>query len=560
MKQILNEFASNTSGHGWGMVGRTTNAFAKTLWIVITVLSTIAAIIWVATIVGRYIKYETKDKVELKADVDIVFPSVTVCPLHGYSNDKMNDPKLVSSFLLQSRLIMAVYPRIKNITQMTNETGDVILELVHRIRSHRGYYENMGKRETSALSHEIINLVPYCLYQESRCTPEHFQKLVHHEYMNCYTFNGKDINLTKPVISSSGAQNGLSLTLFLEQKDDTYAPYDRSRAITATAGARVIIHEKGTLPDPDNDGFNVEPGHLVNVALSVNKRELMKPPWGECADHNTLQSTDFKYSRNACKSKCLEKMIQQECGCKKDLLPVELETRDDDIQACGKFNREEWLKVPNITEANITILKEDVTRFKCGEKEYAWSKISEDIPGCKCEYNCSYLTYDIETSQSLWPMKGSEMDFFCGGLAYEDTYVGSTIYDEFHDKIGMYCLNYFGQYANISKLWGDKLRDNFLRVNVYLKEPVTKYTVEEVDFTVITMVSEIGGVLGIFIGVSIITILEVFVLCNGIVYTLYRAKKTSSNIDVTEVIVTQSKNSENLSDPKTKYYQSKLSK
>ncbi|CAH1782678.1 unnamed protein product, partial [Owenia fusiformis] len=469
MKRTVNEFTSNTSGHGWGMIGRTNSKFGKLLWVAITLGSTIAAIAWVTTVIQRYAKFETKDRVELRAGVDIAFPSVTICPLYGYSPKKtmetFSDPE--SGFVLQNTFLTSTSTHFGILMQMTNETIEILHGILLLAKSNRGFYENMGVNEISAISHEIQNLVPHCLYQGNQCTEEDFTKLVHHEYKNCYTFNGKDVNLTNPMIAESGAQNGLSLTLYLEHTDYTYANYDPNRAVTAAAGARVIIHEKGTLPDPDNEGFDVEPGHLINVALSVNKRELMKRPWGECADHTTLHSTDFKYTRNTCKRKCMEKMIEKQCGCWKDLLPVDLnDTRDAKMQACGKFNTKEWL---NITEANVTVLKEDIARFKCQMEKYLWSDVSASMVGCECEYSCSYSTYNVETSQSEWPMRGSELDFYCSGFVHSPNYYDLTMYEEFHDKIGVHCVNYF-EFMNVSKNWGDKLRANFLRVNVYFKD------------------------------------------------------------------------------------------
>ncbi|CAH1782679.1 unnamed protein product [Owenia fusiformis] len=552
MKRIVNEFTSNTSGHGWGMVGCTNSKLGKLLWVAITLGSTIAAIIWVLTIVQTYAKFETKDRVELRADEDIVFQSVTVCLLYGFSPKKiratLTDPN--SGYVLQNSFLKTIYTNHVVLTQMTNES--ILENIVGQARTNRGYYENLGPSEISSLGHNIGSLIPYCMYQESKCTEADFRKLVHHEYKNCYTFNGEDVNLTKPIITEVGAQSGLSFTLYLDHKEGARVTYEKSRAMTVASGARVIIHEKGTLPDPDSKGFDVEPGHLINVALSVDKRELMKPPWGECADHTTLHSTDFKYTRNTCKRKCMEKMIEKQCGCWKDLLPVDLnDTRDDDLQACGKMNREEWLKT---TRANVTVLKEDIARIKCQNEKYSWSEVSEAVVGCECKLNCTYLSYNIETSQSVWPMKGSELDFYCIGFSYDTGYNGSSIYDEFHDKIGVHCSDHF-EFENVSKNWGDELRANFLRINVYFKDTETKYIIEEENFPLVSMISEIGGVLGLFIGVSLITILEVFVLCSSIIYTLLGRKKMSNEIHEKENMSVSKTNIEKLSDCKIADYQ-----
>ncbi|CAH1779495.1 unnamed protein product [Owenia fusiformis] len=547
MKQIVSEFVSNTSGHGWGMVSRTSSKFGKALWIVITLLSTIAAIIWVSTIIVRYVKYETIDRVDAKVDEDIIFPSVTVCPLYGFSQTKItgafSDPNSemhsLTSFLDSS------FANIDGFVQMTNETYESILSnIIHEARSNRGFYEHVGIDGVSTFGHELRNFIPFCLYQEKECSAADFQKIVHHEYKNCYTFNGGDINLTKPIIASTGAQKGLSLTLYLENSEFAYVTYDSNRVMTAASGARVIIHEKGTLPDPDNEGFDVEPGHLISVALSVDRRQLLKQPWGECAEHNTLHSTDFKYSRNTCKIKCMEKVIERQCGCRHDLLPVALNaTTESDIQPCGKINREEWLKA---SEANSTVLKEDLARVKCSKEEHQWTILSKDIPGCECEYNCTYVDYQIETSQSVWPTRGSELDFYCQ-LSYTHA---SAFIERFNTSIRVHCADLM-EYINVAQNYGDELRRNVLRVNVYFKTLEMKYTIQEEGFSLVSMISEIGGVLGIFVGISIITILEIFVLCSGIVHAIINGKKISSEQNVKDNMSTPKNKLEELSYHKT---------
>ncbi|CAH1776721.1 unnamed protein product [Owenia fusiformis] len=553
MKRIINEFTSNTSGHGWGMINQTSSKFGKALWVAITLLSTIAAIIWVSTIIVRYVKYETIDRVEAKVDEDIIFPSVTVCPLYGISSMKIaevySDPN--SDYISLNNFLSSSYALVDELAQITNETYlSIMTNTILVARSNRGYYANLGVSGVSTIGHEFGDFIPYCLYQEKECSAADFQKLVHHEYKNCYTFNGGDINISKPIISSTGAQKGLSLTLYLENSENAYVAYNVNRVMTAASGARVIIHEKGTLPDPDNEGFDVEPGHLISVALSANKRQLLKQPWGECAEHNTLHSTDYKYTRNTCRIKCIEKVIQRQCGCRYDLLPVDINaTTELDIQPCGKFNIKEWLKA---TEANTTVLKEDLAKVICSKEEHQWTALAKDIPSCECEYNCTYVDYEIETSQSVWPMRGSELDFFCQ-LSYLN--ISGSFFERFQNSIGIHC-NSFMEYINVAQNHGDELRANVLRVNVYFKTLEVKYTIQDEGFSLVSMISEIGGVLGIFVGVSIITILEIFVLCSGIVHVIINSKKVSSEINVKEIKSTSKSKLEESSNhkPDDSYY------
>ena len=54
---------------------------------------------------------------------------------------------------------------------------------------------------------------------------------------------------------------GLVLQLYVEE--DEYIG-----ALSHTEGVRVVVHEQGTMPFPDEDGFNVAPGTATSVSLT----------------------------------------------------------------------------------------------------------------------------------------------------------------------------------------------------------------------------------------------------------------------------------------------------
>ncbi|CAH1772350.1 unnamed protein product, partial [Owenia fusiformis] len=332
----------------------------------------------------------------------------------------------------------------------------------------------------------------------------------------CYTFNGANHTISNPSTNITGPKGGLSLVLFLDA-DESSQIYNPDYPTSGSQGVRVVIHEKGTFPDPENDGFDIEPGHSVNAALTVNQRQLLKPPWGKCANYDAEVYGGFTYRKKLCQLSCTQRFIYKTCGCIKSSLPVDKETAHKEY--CLKIHAQEWLKL-NFSQGNLTIIRNDLKKLRCQNHEYPSSDIlAQD--GCKCREKCMYHTYDMTLSQAEWPMRGVEIEFYCRLIMTADNYMNSSIYDTFHN-ISEYCN--FAKPENESKIlrkmYGDTLRQNFIRLNVYFKDIEMKVIKQAEDFTINSMISEIGGSLGFFVGMSIITIAEIFLLCWNIVGVL----------------------------------------
>ncbi|CAH1780923.1 unnamed protein product [Owenia fusiformis] len=468
------------------------------------------------------------DRIKVTNDYQVEFPSVTVCPLNrspmsileqwmmDYYTPNSELSKIDKYYNLLSKLSRYLIER------ETIEDGEMqrLASKYNQLNSYRGYLENIPYLWN--YGHKQNDLLPGCMYKKKPCVDGSFERIFLQSSQNCYTYNGASFN--DMYVTTQGMEGGLSLVIFLDMGSifrSLYNPYD---AYDASSGARIIIHKKGTIPDPENEGFNIEPGRTINVALSVNRRELMKQPWGRCEDQFSLGIGKFKYSKNACRQKCREDLIREACGCVYETLPMLNVTLARDEVLCGKINTDEWLK----TNPNITILRNDLDRLECLEKylNYTWREISEE-QGCECRENCTTHSYNIETSQAVWPIKGSESEFYCRQiLMLTPNYVNTSIYRRFHERASDSCFN-----ESQGRDVGDELRDNFIRLNIYFKDLDTRVTVQDEDFSFWSMLCEVGGILGFFIGVSIISIAEfTLFFLNFLKYVTLKRSKGNNHV------------------------------
>ncbi|CAH1787807.1 unnamed protein product [Owenia fusiformis] len=517
MKRTLSDFASNTSAHGWGNVTQRTTKLGRTLWFGLCLGCTAVAIWQVITIILRYGKFDTRDRIIVK-NGDIIFPSVTVCPLLGLSatgfqhliQDSIDDEQKTMP-LVELADILQNFPTYldNNVSQSAqSEKREFYEEFLTQLYSFQGYFDN-GKNLIRNYSHKQEDFIPVCVYQGKSCLKTDVSTLEHHEHYTCFTFNGGNTTIAKPSTKISGPKGGLSLTLYLDTTKASLI-YNPNYPTSGSQGVRVVIHEKGTLPDPENDGFDIEEGHSVNAALSVNERQLMKAPWGECADHDSESYGAFKYTKKHCLLKCLQRTIYETCDCVKSSLPV-----DNDMahtEYCLKLHTNEWLKLKS-NEYNLTVIQNDLRRLRC-QNDFSLSDfVGQD--GCQCREKCMYQSYEMTLSQSVWPSEGVVIDFYCRSIMNMDNYINSSIYKTYHGVFHEYCGYVKSEKENeiLKDTHGNQLRKNVVRLNVFFKDLDTKITQQAEDFTISSMISEIGGSFGFFIGMSILTITEVILLC-----------------------------------------------
>ncbi|CAH1787528.1 unnamed protein product [Owenia fusiformis] len=534
VKSLLSDFAKTTTGHGWGNVHERKSMCTKVAWLIFCIASTLASVGHVTSIIYRYSLFETKDRVLVQRQ-DLLFPSVTICPLTQMSKQGVvkfaqdttdEDETVLSISALQLFLIdmVQIDKNLSLLNEVSSERQQFYEKFYNRLYTYEGFYENIPT--ITKYGHKKHDFISSCMYQGKYCSDGDIHSVIHSHYYNCFTFNDINTTLSNPYSNTTGPTGGLSLQLFLDIDENIYAIYNPEYPTSGSQGVRVVIHEKGTLPDPENEGFEIEQGHSANVALSVTRRELMKPPWGDCTEHPLLDEDGFTFNTRACQMRCLQKMVYKSCGCKRGSLPMYPDV--ENVQFCDKIQINEWLD----ENPNTTALLNDLEKLQCSMTEYDWDVVlGQDH--CQCKDNCSYNTYDMTLSQSQWPKQGVELDFYCRKIIHLPNYNNSSVYKAFHDQMEPLCTNMYSnstytKWNEVKQEVGDRLRENFIRLNVYFKDLETKIIRQEPDFALGSMISEIGGSLGIFIGVSIITIAEVFILCLSIIRVLGKKSKVMS--------------------------------
>ena len=216
------------------------------------------------------------------------------------------------------------------------------------------------------------------------------------------------------------------------------------------AGVILSVHDGKDVARPNVNGINVGPGQAIDVGVNL-KEYIDKTNEANCTEGQDLVFfEEYDYSQYACAQNALIEQIAKPDICNCTLLP-------------GRPSNGEYDHLPNCTFPTSCCLLNQYKTINTEEQ---------------CPLPCRYKYYDHTTSYASYP----------NSFILEDLMRNQNITEE-------------------------DLRKNYLSINIYIND--LRYTVVTTSYTfgVEGLLGDIGGQLGLFIGVSIITFFEVLILC-----------------------------------------------
>uniref|UniRef100_A0A8D0MQY2 Acid-sensing ion channel 3 n=1 Tax=Sus scrofa TaxID=9823 RepID=A0A8D0MQY2_PIG len=120
-----------------------------------------------------------------------------------------------------------------------------------------------------------------CRYRGWPCGPENFTTIFT-KMGQCYTFNSGANGAELLTTPKGGMGSGLEVMLDVQQ--DEYLPVWRDVEETPfEVGIRVQIHSQEEPPLIDQLGFGVAPGYQTFVSCQKQQLSFLPPPWGDCS-------------------------------------------------------------------------------------------------------------------------------------------------------------------------------------------------------------------------------------------------------------------------------------
>uniref|UniRef100_A0A915PQI3 Uncharacterized protein n=1 Tax=Setaria digitata TaxID=48799 RepID=A0A915PQI3_9BILA len=318
------------------------------------------------------------------------------------------------------------------------------------------------------MSQQKKELILKCSFNQRDCNIESDFKLHYDQtYGNCYTFNW---NRTKQLTAhQAGANFGLRVLLYADISE--YLPTSES------VGFRITVHDKWLIPFPDAFGYNAPTGFLSSFGVRMKKFNRIVPPHGQCLedsgrDLDTIYP-GFNYSAEGCHRTCTQKEVIRICGCANPAYPVPnkaaaCKVTDPNARQCIKNATLHLNRL--ITEGNST--------------------------NCVCHQPCSEVNYEVTYSAARWP-SGTTKVMEC-------------------DAVDDLCM--------------ERYRKNAAMVQVFYEELNYEILTETPAYTVnsLLVITDLGGLTGLWIGASVVSLMEIVALIVYTVQAYVRKRKSSS--------------------------------
>jgi hypothetical protein len=480
-------------------------------------MSFIGFLVHLSIIVQRYTNHPIN--VETKYTTDrIPFPDITICNTVAISLGKMMHNWTAFQALNAFNDSVDHFQDVNYLKTASNQT---LYDIYRRV-------ENMLY---VALSDEFGHgdyIIVQCLYKEDLCDRDLIKEVKIPGYGNCFT-------LPSPGnVEESGEHGGYRMVLFTEGKqvDETWFSSYNDRFSTLSefeysmlkpAGMKIIVHEKDSYPDPSS-GTILTSGFYWNMAIEQTWTTRDPATLTGCTDQDktniqyrdyiTGESNNYSYTLEDCRKVQLQQYWFEKCECLSEDYPIPEIIAPRSKTRFDKFcffsfehmaNFSEWIKYGSEFESRFDcavrgLLKhrnrgrvaaiESACRAPCEERRYRVShsqgRFGRDMP-----FTHSYLHANLYCKPPKWFLEKPEYESIIPTL--------KDLCEAYHRKRPM------------SEL--ELLRENFLQLHMYFQSGIVKHVTETPAYPLSNLFSDIGGILGLYIGVSALTMCEMFQYC-----------------------------------------------
>ena len=422
----------------------------------------------------------------------------------------------------------------------------------NKLSTAEPYFASIAAAQQYKLGLSLDEIIVDCKFHGVPCS-ETGEFILYKHYMlhNCYTFRHNMTIEGKNFKIRSGPEHGLSLILVGNSRDNPF--YNMDSTVANVVGYKVVIHERGSIPAIEHKGVDIQAGQSTNIALVATKHTRLEKPYGNCFQQDTMNedgsnSHIFTYSKELCEQEKLAKLISEICQCKS----VKFYSRNVSSHRDNCFYVDEQLE-------NLTL---SLKRAFCEIQSLDTGFLAED-ENSECVWPCNEWTYETSMSATQWlpsSMINSFLLVYVHRLSCDSPiwwyyeallhhYNQSNPHGEYC-KENLYLFNYTrsytkedtflataqmhqGQnvswelfvnatlrpeidktlldYIDVEDSLAQWIKTHFYRLNVYFRETAYEHHTQVERISLTDLLSGIGGTLGLWCGISVITAVEICV-------------------------------------------------
>ncbi|KAL6730003.1 hypothetical protein Aduo_001006 [Ancylostoma duodenale] len=462
-------FSQTTTMHGPKRIYQG-KRLAMYFWILMVLCSGILLCYQVSTLIKMYVSNPTVSQVSfLINEKGMDFPAVTICnfnPIKKSYIKKLNASGDFSDHLLEYLIesLMDTRALYGNADRAQLHVGDRALQVYQE--SHPNFTITGFFNEAGFNCSETMKLCMFIGRQFDCCK---YMRPTMTNMGNCHTLDMRGARNWMQKQTVSGVNAGLQIFLdahMEEQFDGTGDGTEPPFTNGYENGFRYYVHPPETIPYLVSEGISVSPGTKVYSAISTEMYVLLSPEdWGNCSDAwPASYSTTLPYSAVNCNSLCNARFFHDRCGCSPFTYNI-----DASFPLCTPYQS-----------------------FQCIDQHIRNGTENFNLPPCQeCKVECNSLAYHAYNSYGH--------GFSHGALKY------------LHHKNPEWTKAH--------------IRSNFVIMSVFFRDMAhTEY--RQIQATSLTeILSDIGGNMGMFLGMSLITVTELSLFISKIGWIAFSKRR-----------------------------------
>jgi hypothetical protein len=451
------------------------------MWLVCFLTATGLFLYSAYTNIAAYLEYPVTTQITSNYENPTNFPTVTFCNINAFVTpvaDGFVSATLIRNGVFQSvseSTVLASYFNYSKSQQTANFNTARNLMFQNAMNQNNSYKKMFG----SSQDYFIIA----CFYNNEPCDLNEMSWYYHPTYGNCYQFNsgyninGSSIDVKKTY--KTGKTYGLTLILF------TYTP-DMINTLAFDTGAHIFITNQ-TESLYSVTGYDVAAGKATSFTIGKTFVDQLGSPYNDCYDDLTTEDAfnsyyyrltiqeGYTYKQKDCINFCEQDYYLQKCNCTNANYPT-----INGAKYCSTLAQISCLSTA-FSEIYSTNAYESFTSY--------------------CPLECSSESYQAVLSKSYFPS-----EIFASVLMSMDEV--QFIYN-----------------AQGLSLDSSTLAENMVWLNVFYEETSYTLIMESAKTTAIGLLNNMGGILRLFIGISVLSFLEMIEIIFQLIFLLWEHRK-----------------------------------
>ena len=557
---VLSKFAEHTTVHGVPRIIRSKSKTSCFFWTLVCLASITAFSYYGYNILRRYLRYEKNVDMEI-SQKGIQFPQITVCNLNhisldllfdimdrydkfpwsdfeSFSDSMMNYSKDTNEFVKKYFRYFHAIAQMQNKTRSEKNNTSFELQALDYAKSRKGLAAHLGKNETMNVSNPADLTILGCAYNSVNCTYE-ITEVFDAFFFKCHTLTIKKNKNETLTLYKAGLDKGVSLWLYAGKRPDEksvpqlnnmrdryltfrYGIDDTAEPLGQALGARIVVHPHGTVPFPLKAGISVPTGSHTSIGFGVTNTIRIGKPYGACHESKTKGSLyhGYSYSLQYCQALCTQKVIIKQCKCTDIARPMVpgMQADGQDYPICSDVF---WHLKKHCGNDSISMCDKLPLVYKAVTEEAACMETAATMmedpkhyeEECQCYPSCDDIDFTYQISSLKWPRS----DVF----SYLQSYLGICFknLNESREKIFRHHKKdlikrlYFADKQEVTnRSMAERIIPHTMVVNVYISNINIMQVMESPGYGEEQMIADIGGMLGLFIGLSAIGLVEIIQL------------------------------------------------